>query len=126
MKARNIMQKPVIVTTPDASAFDTARQLLSHRITGMPVVERDGTVRGIITEADILRIQVRGTRLQALQVKDLMSPETVAVDAEATLDEVKKLLMEYHILRVPVIENGELVGIISRSDLIKAMIEEPD
>jgi CBS domain-containing protein len=117
------MQKPVLAVTPQASIRDIAIQLVSHEISGMPVVERDGTVRGIITEADILRVQAAGKQLEKLTVRDIMSADPIAVDVETPIDEVKTLLMEYHILRVPVVEHGKLVGIISRRDLIKAMLQ---
>ncbi len=126
MNARDMMKKEVMTTTPDTPAREVARQLVNNHISGMPVVEQDGTVRGIITEADILRVQVPGERFRALKVKDLMSPQTLAIDADAPVDEIRKLLMEYHILRLPVVEKGQLVGIISRSDVIRAMLDVED
>ena len=123
MKAGQIMQKPVLATTPRASVRDIALQLVTNGISGMPVVERDGTVRGIVTEADILRVQAKGKQFEALTAQDIMSANPIAVDVETPIDDVKILLMEYHILRVPVVENGKLVGIISRRDIIKAMLQ---
>jgi CBS domain-containing protein len=125
LKAGQIMQKPVLAVTPQASIRDIATQLVSNEISGMPVVERDGTVRGIITEADILRVQATGKQLEKLAARDIMSADPIAVDVETPIEQIKTLLMEYHILRVPVVENGKLVGIISRRDLIKAMLQ-PD
>ena len=122
MKAGQIMQKSVFAVTPETSVRDIAHQLVSKGISGMPVVERDGTVRGIVTEADILRVQAKGKQLEALTAKDIMSAEPIAVDGETPVEEVKILLMEYHILRVPVVEAGKLVGIISRRDIIKSML----
>ena len=123
MKVGQIMQKPVLAVTPEASIRDIAIQLIGNEISGMPVVERDGTVRGIVTEADILRVQATGKQLEKLAVRDIMSADPIAVDVETPIDQIKTLLMEYHILRVPVIENGKLVGIISRRDLIRAMLQ---
>jgi CBS domain-containing protein len=89
----------------------------------MPVVERDGSVRGIVTEADVLRVQLSGKQLEDVKAKDIMSVTPIAIDVEASIDEAKKLLQEYHIIRVPVTQHGKLVGIVSRSDIIRAMLE---
>lgn len=123
MKAGQIMQKPVLAVTPQASVRDIAIQLVSNEISGMPVVERDGTVRGIVTEADILRVKATGKQLEKLTAGDIMSANPIGVDVETPIEEIKTLLMEYHILRVPVVEDGKLVGIISRRDLIRAMLQ---
>lgn len=123
LKAAQIMQRPVLATTPRASVRDIANQLVSHQISGMPVVERDGTVRGMITEADILRVERGGKRLDALTAQDIMSPIPIAVEGGTAVAEVKTLLQEYHILRVPVTEGGKLIGIISRRDILKAMLQ---
>jgi CBS domain-containing protein len=121
MKAFQIMQKPVLATMPHASVRDVALQLVSNGISGMPVVERDGTVRGIITEADILRVKIE-ERLESLKAGDIMSSNPIGVERDTPINEIKLLLQEYHIMRVPVTENGKLIGIISRSDIIKAML----
>lgn len=123
MKAGQIMQKPVIAVTPETSVRDIALQLVGKEISGIPVVERNGTVRGIVTEADILRIQAEGKQLERLTARDIMSAEPIAVDVETPIEEIKILLMEYHILRVPVVEAGKLVGIVSRRDIIRAMLQ---
>ncbi|HEX9757500.1 MAG TPA: CBS domain-containing protein [Nitrospiria bacterium] len=123
MKAVQIMQRPVIATTPEASVRDIAFKLVNNGISGMPVVERDGSVRGIVTEADVLRVQLSGKQLEDVKAKDIMSVTPIAIDVEASIDEAKKLLQEYHIIRVPVTQHGKLVGIVSRSDIIRAMLE---
>jgi CBS domain-containing protein len=122
MKAVQIMQRSVLAATPQASVRDIALQLVNNGISGMPIVERNGTVRGMVTEADILRVQIAG-QLEKLTAKDIMSANPIAVEPETPIEEVKLLLQEYHILRVPVTENGKLIGIISRSDIIKAMLQ---
>lgn len=123
MKAVQIMQRPVIATTPEASVRDIAFKLVNNGISGMPVVERDGSIRGIVTEADVLRVQLSGKQLEEVKAKDIMSVTPIAIDVEASIDEAKKLLQEYHIIRVPVTQHGKLVGIVSRSDILRAMLE---
>ncbi len=123
MKAREIMRKPVIATTPRASVRDIANQLVEKSFSGMPVAERDGTVVGIITEADILRAFSQNKQLEKLTAENIMSTEPTTVDVETPIEAVILVLQELHVLRVPVTEGGKLVGIISRSDVIRAVIE---
>ena len=123
MKAREIMRKPVIATTPRASVRDIANQLVEKGFSGMPVAERDGTVVGIITEADILRAFSQHKQLETLTAENIMSTEPTTVDVETPIEAVIMVLQELHVLRVPVTEGGKLVGIISRSDVIRALLE---
>jgi|RhiMetdeSRZDD1v2_1073273.scaffolds.fasta_scaffold150068_3 CBS domain-containing protein len=123
IKAREIMQKPVLATTVRASVRDIASQLVANGFSGMPVADRDGTVVGVITEADIIKALVDERPLETLTAKDVMSANPTTVDVDTPIDEVMKVLQEHHILRVPVTDHGKLTGIVSRSDLIKAVLE---
>ena len=123
MKADEIMTRPVLATTAGASVRDIANKMLNNRISGMPVAERDGTVVGVITETDILDALIEGKRLESLTAQDIMSTAPVTVDIDATLADVMKLLNDEGVLRVPVTDRGRLVGIISRADIIKAVLE---
>jgi len=123
MKATDIMRQPVLATTPWARVEDVLFQLVSNDISGMPVTEHDGTVVGIVTENDILRTFVEGAPLDLARVQDIMSTDLVTVNVETPLEEVMQTIYDAGILRVPVLENGRVVGIISRSDLIKALVQ---
>jgi CBS domain-containing protein len=123
MKASDIMQREVLATTPRASVRDIAAQLVLNGISGMPVAERAGTVLGVITEADILESLMEGKKLEKLTAADIMSEEPITVDIETSVEEVIKILNEEGIVRVPVTEKGKLVGIISRIDVIRAVLE---
>ena len=123
MKADEIMTSPVLATTPRASVRDIATKLLMNEISGMPVADRTGKVLGVITGGDILAVLTEGKKLDALTAEDIMSKDPVTVDVGATMAEVMKLLNEEGILRVPVTDRGKLVGIISREDIIRAVLE---
>ena len=123
MTAGQIMQKPVLATTMRASARDVAAQLVRNEFSGMPVAERDGTLMGVVTEADILRVLGEGKTLETLTAGDIMTEKPATVDVEAPITEVIQILQEHRILRVPVTERGRLIGIISRSDIIRAVLE---
>ena len=123
MKAFEIMHKPVLATTPRASVRDIAAQIVLNGISGMPVAERGGAVLGVITEADVLGALRNGKKLEKLTAEEIMSDDPVTVDAETPVEKVIQLLNEEGIVRVPVTEKGKLVGIISRGDVIKAVLE---
>lgn len=123
MNAGEIMQKPVLATTVRASVRDIAVQLVGNGISGMPVVEPDGKVLGVITEADLVKSVVAGKPLEALTAKDIMSKDPITVDVKTPVQELAKVLVDKGIVRVPVTEHGKLVGIVSRSDVIRSILE---
>ena len=121
--AADVMQKPVLAATPRASLRDVASQLVSNEFTGLPVAASDGRVLGVISEADIIRKLLEGKKLENLTASEAMSGPPITVDANASLEEVMKALEDFRILRVPVTSENRLVGIISRSDVIRAILE---
>jgi CBS domain-containing protein len=123
LKAKDIMQQPVLAATPQASLRDIATQIVSHEFSGMPVTEPDGKVLGVITEADIVFSLIDGHRLEKVAAADFMTSPPVTVDVETSLEEVMRTLQEHRIVRVPVTNEDKLVGIISRRDVIRAVLE---
>jgi CBS domain-containing protein len=123
MKAADIMRQPVFATTPWTPVPEVVAQLVTNNVSGMPVVERDGTVIGIVTEDDVLRAYIEGVHLELLTVQAIMTAEPVAVDVETPLGEVIQLIYDEGVLRVPVTQDGLLVGVISRSDVITALAQ---
>jgi predicted transcriptional regulator len=123
LKAKDVMQRPVIAVTPRASLRDIAWQILKYGFSGMPVAEADGKVLGVITEADILYSLLDENQLEATSAANLMSSPPATVDVETSLKGVMQILQERRIVRVPVTEKGKLVGIISRRDVIRAVLE---
>ncbi|HZU71104.1 MAG TPA: CBS domain-containing protein [Ktedonobacteraceae bacterium] len=119
MIARDIMTRKVCTIQPEASAQEAAQLLYSHRISGAPVVDADGKLIGIITEADIISKVNR----DGLRVGDIMSHELLVVNEETPVSEIAMLLTERKIKRVPVVENGKLVGIVSRADIVHAVAQ---
>jgi CBS domain-containing protein len=123
MKAKDVMQQPVIAATPQASLRDIATQLVANEFSGMPVAAPDGRVVGVITEADVVRALVQGKRLENLTAVDVMTGPPITVDVNTPLEDVMKSLEDYRIVRVPVTTEDALVGIISRRDVIRAILE---
>jgi CBS-domain-containing membrane protein len=143
MKARDVMVRAVVTASPDTTVDGLARLMINLRISGVPVLDTDRRLVGIVTEGDLLRRAEIGTeshqpcwsepfssnsRLAAEYVKshakrvaDIMTHEVFSVDEMATLGEIADLLEEKRIKRVPVVHDGKIVGIVSRADLLKVL-----
>ena len=119
MIASDIMTRKVCTIRPEASAQDAAQLLDQRRISGAPVVDSEGKLIGIITEADIISKVNR----EGLRVGDIMSHEVTVVSEETPVGEIALLLTERKIKRVPVVSNGKLVGIVSRADIVHAVAQ---
>lgn len=112
MQAREIMTPHVITVRPDHTVEDAARLLSRNRISGMPVVNQDGAVVGLLTEFDLIS-------KAGHTVGEIMSQGVISVTADTDIEAVSHLLAAQHIRRVPVMDEGKLVGILSRSDLVR-------
>ena len=121
--ARDIMQRPVVAATAHASLRDVATQLVKNEFSGMPVADPDGKVVGVVTESDIVRTLIAGKRLENLTAGEVMTGPPITVEVETPIEHVMKQLEENRIVRVPVMDHDKLVGIISRSDIIRAILE---
>ncbi|WP_118184508.1 CBS domain-containing protein [Paraburkholderia phosphatilytica] len=147
MQASDIMTTDVITVTPETSVYHAAALLTEHRISGMPVVDDEGQVVGIVSEGDLLhRIETGTLRRQrtwlaeflhstrelageylkehALKVGDVMTDNVISVRPTSSLGEIADLLDRHHIKRVPVLQEGRVVGIVSRSNLIHMLAGE--
>ena len=126
MNVGQVMSRPVLATTQRASVQDIASQLVRAGISGMPVTNRDGEIVGIVTEYDIVNALLEGEKLEGLTAQDIMEQKTVTLDVTAEIDEALKIFKERHITRVPVTQNGKLVGILARTDALRGMLDEPE
>jgi len=114
MKVKEIMSAPVICARADASIADIATLLARHQISAVPVTDETGAVIGLVSEYDLL---AKGGKL----ARDIMSPGIISVNEEANVEDVRFLLIERRIRRVPVLAGQQLIGIVSRSDLVRQM-----
>jgi CBS domain-containing protein len=121
--AYEIMTRPAISAKKNASARDIALQFISEQYSGMPVTEIDGTVIGIVTEIDILRAVDEGHELARVTAGDIMTPEVVTVAPETPMTEMIKMMEQFHIIRLPVVKDKKLVGVVSRGDIIRNLIQ---
>jgi CBS domain-containing protein len=114
--AKDIMTKEVVSTSPSRAIDEVTRVLYLHGISGLPVIDEERHVLGMVTEADIL-----GRKTGQDLVQDIMSSPAVAVFEETPLAEIAVVLTEHKIKRAPVVREGKLIGIVSRADIVRAL-----
>ncbi|MBV9175292.1 MAG: CBS domain-containing protein [Chloroflexi bacterium] len=113
MKVGEIMTRNVISVPEDAPVREVARVLDSHRISGVPVTDGDGHMVGLISEYDLI------AKPDAHSVGDAMTRDVISVMEDTGVEEVRYLLVQRRIKRVPVLRGQKLVGIVSRADLVR-------
>jgi len=144
MLAQDVMTTEVVAVEPDTPIREVAKILVERRITGVPVQELDGRLVGIVTDGDIYRRSELGTdrrrRRSWLELfaadprhaddyvaahgrtaRDVMTANVVAVSPETSLRQIADLFETRRIRRVPVVEGGKVVGIVSRANLVQAL-----
>ncbi|MCL4466550.1 MAG: CBS domain-containing protein [Chloroflexi bacterium] len=112
MKAKFLMTQEVITVGPDADIDEATKLLLQHHISGVPVVNETGEVVGVFSTTDVL---ARRGQL----VRDVMTSPAVCVGPDTSMEEVATLLVAKDINRVPVVQEGRLVGIVCRADIVR-------
>jgi len=115
MLAKDIMTKQVICIQETAKIFELTKLLTEKMISGVPVCNKRGKVVGIVTERDLIGLK------KGELVKDIMTPAVIGVRPDQTIEEVAATLHSNKVKRVPVFEAGNIIGIISRSDIIFAI-----
>ena len=124
LKAKDIMTSPVISTKKNVSSRDIAMQLVSGPFSGMPVTDDEGRVIGVITEYDLLNKVRKGKDLLQITVEDVMQKNPITVDVNTALGDVLDIMIENGILRIPITEGLRLVGVISRSDILRIALKQ--
>jgi len=145
MRAHQIMTRQVLTTTVDTPITEAARTLLQHHISGMPVVDAAGKLVGIVTEGDFVRRAEIGTqrrrsrwlklllgpgreaadfvRERGRKVGEVMNPSPITVAEDATLEEVASTMEKNDIKRVPVMRGDQMIGIVTRTNLVQAVLD---
>jgi CBS domain-containing protein len=141
VKARDVMVSHVITVGPELDVKAIANTLVANGISAVPVVAIDGSIVGIVSEGDLMRRAVSGAkrsrwletfstaeqlmadfvRAHGRKAKDVMTRQVISISPDTSLQEIANLLEKNGIKRVPVIENGRLVGIVSRANLVQAL-----
>ena len=144
MKAQDVMTRDVITIDPDSTVLQAARLMLQHHVSGLPVVDGNGNLVGVLSEGDFLRRRETKTErrrsrwLEFLmgpgriaaeyshshggKVSEVMSTDVQSVEQDTALEDIVELMERKRIKRVPVLCGGQLVGIVTRSNLMHAMV----
>lgn len=147
--ARDIMTKDVITVYPDTEIAQAASLLLERHMNGLPVVDRDGSLKGIICQSDLVaqqekiplpsffvlldgiiplnspkHIEKEIQKMAALTVAEAMTTDLVTVDVQTSLEEIATLMVKHNIHTLPVLENGLLAGIIGMEDILRTIIPD--
>ena len=146
--AGDLMTRDVAVVHPETSLLEAVKLLASRKISGVPVLDNESTVVGMLTEGDLVRWHegykeqqarwldmladgfelapafVEGIREQHRKVKNVMTSGVTTVTEEMPARDVAHLMYTKNIKRVPVLRDGKLVGIVARSDLVRALAQK--
>jgi CBS domain-containing protein len=124
MRVMDAMSVPAFTVTPGTGGREVARTMLDCGVSAFPVVDGDGAVLGVVSEADVLSAHLTTTPPTA---GDLMTSPAITVDPEASLEEAAGLMHRYAVKRLPVVDRrGRVVGIVTRMDVLRALFEEAD
>jgi CBS domain-containing protein len=143
MKAADIMTTKVVTVAPDATAQEAAALMLRHHISALPVVDQAGKLVGIVSEGDLMRRGELGTererswwlnlltsnrslaadyaKAHGRKVSEVMSRKLIAAKPDTPINDIALLLEQHAIKRVPIMDQGKLVGIVARANLVQAL-----
>jgi CBS domain-containing protein len=143
MRAIDVMMRDVVTVRPETDVADAIKLLAEHDVSALPVIDGAGNLVGILSEADLIHRVEIGTekrrpwwqeamtgastlaeefaKSHGKKVAEVMTPEVVSVSEETPLSEIAALFERKRIKRVPVVKDGKLVGVVSRSNLIQAL-----
>jgi CBS domain-containing protein len=144
MKVRDLMSTDVVAVAPETSLKEVAELLVEHGIGGVPVCDRDGSVLGVVSESDIIWKELRmdaesggllgrlldraygdHERARAQTAREAMSSPAVTIEPDASVSAAGRLMVSHLVNRLPVVTDGRLLGILARSDLVRAF-QRPD
>ena len=122
-KAKDVMTENVVCVKEDTPIYQALELLEKHNISGIPVVEDDMTLVAIISEIDVLGLFHSSEDLEGGTVGDYMTQPAVFFEVEESLSDICECLARNYFRRVPVTSKGKLVGIVSRRDIIKSILQ---
>lgn len=144
MQAMQVMTRPVVTVPADATVFAAADILLGSRISAAPVIDADGKMVGIVSEADLMNRPEIGTvpssswlqrlltddavlsrnfiRSHSHHVADVMTRDVVTAGERTGLKDIAALMQRHHVKRVPIVRDGKVVGIVSRANLLQGLL----
>lgn len=127
MRAKDVMSRPVLTVRPDDPIEQATALLTSRKITSAPVLDSAGDLVGMVSEVDLLQRPFTSARQPRPRVvADVMVEDVVVVAAEANVAEAAKAMLDYEVRCVPVFDETELVGVVSRRDILRSLVRTDD
>jgi CBS domain-containing protein len=148
MYARDVMTAPVVTAQTDTTVYEIANMMIKHHISAIPIVSAGNEIVGIVSEGDLLRRMENDTartdswwlatfvgkafeaekfiKAHGVAAKDVMTEDVLVADEDTSLGEIAELLEKRRIKRLPIVRDGVLVGIVSRANLVQAIIVKKD
>ena len=149
--AKSVMTTDIVTVSPETTVAEAARRMLIHHVTAVPVVDTDNRPLGMVSEGDVmrhfgaqfqskrarwLRMLAEGEtlapeflaeiRLTRQQVREIMHTGIIPADEEASLADLADLMLKHGIKRILIVRDSVLVGIVSRADVVRAVVENID
>lgn len=145
LKAKDIMTTEVITVKPETTVEELARLLIEHKISGVPVVDDNDQMIGVITENDLIKknarlhiptivrlfdayfllnsnkVEEEIKKMVAGTVDEICNKDVVSLTEETTLEEIATIMSEKNIHLLPVLKDGAVVGIVGKADVVKSM-----
>lgn len=123
VKVKDYMSASIVTFTPDMDVMRAIHQLADNRISGAPVTDKLGNIVGILSEKDCLKVALEAAYHEEWggKVSEYMSNSPITVDADDDILHLARMFIEAPYKRYPVVEDNRLVGVISRSDVLKAL-----
>lgn len=121
-QVKDTMRPHVISVLPEATIEEAIQTLLANDVSGVPVIDAEGELHGIISEYQLLEV-VYDPNLKNAPVRDFMTKDVLTVEETALLATVANLFIMHRIRRVPVVRDGRVVGIVSRRDLLRYIVQ---
>jgi CBS domain-containing protein len=119
-----IMTKDVLTVHMDTPVFDALKILMEHKVSGLPVVDAQKKLVGVITEKDFLQLLLEGQLQDKTEVKHYMSKNVVKFEEETNVVVVCEFFINNAIRRVPIVKDGVVTGVVSRRDILKLILED--
>ncbi|RJP57249.1 MAG: CBS domain-containing protein [Deltaproteobacteria bacterium] len=151
LKARDIMTRKVISVSPETEVTKAAKILLDNSVNGMPVVDSEGRLVGIICQSDLIaqqkqlplpsvftlldgviplfsqkNLESEAQKIMATTVFKAMTPDPVTISPESSLEEIAKLMVDKKLHTLPVIKQGKLIGIVGKEDVLRTIFSGED
>jgi CBS domain-containing protein len=114
MVAKDIMTRDVITVGPTMKIKSLAMTLIKNQISGAPVADKNGKIIGVVSESDIVAKKGK-------DVKSIMSKKVISVGEATPVEQIAQMMTTHHIKRLPVMDDGRVIGIVSRADIVSAI-----